>query len=760
MTIDLDVLEQQYNLPSGLLSAVQQRESSGDPNAVSPAGAVGAFQFEPATAKQYGIDPTDPDQAAHGAAMMFSDLSKKYNGDVPSMLAAYNWGQGNLDRKGMENAPTETQNYIKNILPKVGGLPQGTQYASADTGNMSDAMVDNFTPALSKTDYTKMSDADLLKAVGQPASFASQDYSKMSDADLLKLVGQSPQQQPSKAAFGSNRGVAPPAPGAANDFSKSTATGMEEAPFLMAAPINAIQRGMGRLFGEGYTALGGELTPEQAEGLTNPRTQLPEGPDIIKSAGLPYHEPQTSLGVVGNMLGQAAGVGATEEAGSSLIDKLKSMPEDLKAWYNAPVDNTSSLPKNVPIPASSVKNASQNAYTYSNNVGGVLHPDNFTNNILDIMDNAKAKPIAGTVLTSEQKALNAALDEYSPLRDKPLTLEDFENLDKSLTAKESSAMDGFNPTNNSRIIGQVQDAIRARLQALKPEDVIGGKEGFDALTQHAIPLWSTQAKMSDLEQLINKANGTANPTQSMKNALNNLINSPKFNSYPAAAQDAIRQAAKRGGADDLMSIIGSRLNPIANSTLTGKAVNMVTSGVMRNVRNSMQNAKADKIMSAMTESVRGSVEKFSTVPELPAGYIKPEAPVPQANPYINENAGQLTKFPSNQSIKGLEPEAPVPQGTASDYFIPEGHAEGGIIKNREIHLSKKLELKLGRKPKAREVELAEYVGAHGVHRLLNQKDVSLPAHKMFPEKTVSEKRELFFNKKKPYTVEQIQRALG
>lgn len=112
-------LESQYGLPAGLLSAVQQQESGGDANAVSPKGAIGAFQFEPETAQQYGIDPTDPTQAAHGAAMMLSDLSKKYKGDVPSMLAAYNWGQGNLDKQGIENIPSETQKYIQKVTASL-----------------------------------------------------------------------------------------------------------------------------------------------------------------------------------------------------------------------------------------------------------------------------------------------------------------------------------------------------------------------------------------------------------------------------------------------------------------------------------------------------------------------------------------------------------------------------------------------------------------------------------------------------------------
>lgn len=118
--IDLAQLEQQNGLPSGLLTAVMQQESGGNPNAVSPKGAMGAFQFMPQTAQQYGIDPNDPNQAAQGAAKMLGDLSQKYNGSMPHVLAGYNWGQGNVDRQGLERAPAETQNYISNIMGKIG----------------------------------------------------------------------------------------------------------------------------------------------------------------------------------------------------------------------------------------------------------------------------------------------------------------------------------------------------------------------------------------------------------------------------------------------------------------------------------------------------------------------------------------------------------------------------------------------------------------------------------------------------------------
>lgn len=70
-----------------------------------------------------------------------------------------------------------------------------------------------------------------------------------------------------------------------------------------------------------------------------------------------------------------------------------------------------------------------------------------------------------------------------------------------------------------------------------------------------------------------------------------------------------------------------------------------------------------------------------------------------------------------------------------------------------------LKTKLDREPKAREIEMAHYVGPNGVHRLLKQKNGKMPAHKMFPEEIVKDQRDLFFNKNKPYTVEQLKAVL-
>jgi len=122
-------LEQKFNLPAGLLNAVMMAESGGNPGQTSRAGAQGYFQFMPDTAAQYKVKVNDLNSEAEGAARMLSDLMKMTNGDLTATLAAYNWGIGNVQRRGIANMPAETRNYIPKVMSFLGGAPTGTAAA-------------------------------------------------------------------------------------------------------------------------------------------------------------------------------------------------------------------------------------------------------------------------------------------------------------------------------------------------------------------------------------------------------------------------------------------------------------------------------------------------------------------------------------------------------------------------------------------------------------------------------------------------------
>ena len=91
-------LEKDNRLPKHLLAAMSMQESRGNPNARSPVGADGVFQFMPATARQYRVNTRSIASSADGAARKMSDLLRRYKGDLDKALTAYHSGERNVDR--------------------------------------------------------------------------------------------------------------------------------------------------------------------------------------------------------------------------------------------------------------------------------------------------------------------------------------------------------------------------------------------------------------------------------------------------------------------------------------------------------------------------------------------------------------------------------------------------------------------------------------------------------------------------------------
>lgn len=119
MTGEFGELEGKYGLPAGLLSSVAATESGGDPLAVSPKGAKGPFQFMDGTARDLGLkgmDVYDPHKSADAAARYLRYLLDATGGDLEKTLASYNWGLGNVQKKGMDNMPAETRNYVPKVM--------------------------------------------------------------------------------------------------------------------------------------------------------------------------------------------------------------------------------------------------------------------------------------------------------------------------------------------------------------------------------------------------------------------------------------------------------------------------------------------------------------------------------------------------------------------------------------------------------------------------------------------------------------------
>jgi peptidoglycan DL-endopeptidase CwlO len=109
-----------HGISPALLAAVAKTESGFTSTAVSPAGATGLMQFMPATAKDLGVDPTDPASSIDGAARYLSDLTEQF-GSTELALAAYNAGPGTVRRYGGIPPYAETQSYVQKVTSAAEG---------------------------------------------------------------------------------------------------------------------------------------------------------------------------------------------------------------------------------------------------------------------------------------------------------------------------------------------------------------------------------------------------------------------------------------------------------------------------------------------------------------------------------------------------------------------------------------------------------------------------------------------------------------
>ena len=124
-----------HSVDPALVRAVIETESNWNPKAWSHKGAGGLMQLIPTTAHRYGAsDVFNPQQNIDAGVKHLKWLLERYNGNLDLALAAYNAGEGAVDRAHGIPAFRETRNYVQKVQ---------NAYFRPGSGRLADAYVNS-----------------------------------------------------------------------------------------------------------------------------------------------------------------------------------------------------------------------------------------------------------------------------------------------------------------------------------------------------------------------------------------------------------------------------------------------------------------------------------------------------------------------------------------------------------------------------------------------------------------------------------------
>ncbi len=106
-----------------IVSAVIRAESAGNARAFSPKGACGLMQLMPSTATRFGVSRRElwnPERNLEAGVSYLKWLSDRFGNDLSRILAAYNAGEGSVDRYRGIPPYRETRDYVRRIYTTLG----------------------------------------------------------------------------------------------------------------------------------------------------------------------------------------------------------------------------------------------------------------------------------------------------------------------------------------------------------------------------------------------------------------------------------------------------------------------------------------------------------------------------------------------------------------------------------------------------------------------------------------------------------------
>lgn len=322
------------------------------------------------------------------------------------------------------------------------------------------------------------------------------------------------------------------------------------------APQNRLEKAVDTA-GEFMAGLGGGSLLNKAAGLTTEAVRkAPASLDTIVNS-MQARKTADLTAAAGAGIGQEYGGLPGAIAGAYIGGKVGSIPDSIE---------NSMTRKPVPT-ADQKKLLAKAAYKQAEDLGGILSPK-FTNKFADVIDDMAIQTEEGKIFSGGESLASKVAERMKLMRDKPISLRGAQEMDEYMSDLIDAQTDFKGMSKQGQKIYDMQTKFRELIESAGEGDIVGGKEGFQAL-EKGRELWSKQLKMRDIERIQEKALLTRNPAQSMRTAFGTLIKSKRFNSYNAEEKAAIRAASKAGLVGGAVEMAGSRILGVIAGTAAG-----------------------------------------------------------------------------------------------------------------------------------------------------------------------------------------------
>jgi len=285
------------------------------------------------------------------------------------------------------------------------------------------------------------------------------------------------------------------------------------------------------------------------------------------SALTPYTEDllRTVLGAGGAILrgGQQAVNEALNPLNPSLARDVAATPEaflgDARFAMKAP--SPYDIPSYAgPRTAAAADEIASNGYRIVDKSGLTFSPD-FVNSALDDTRPTSPRELARESTTGKTK-VSDVLDNLDAFRDKPMTIQQYQGMMEGLSAKirEETDINGVSPTGQQ--LTRIRQELKNKFEGAAPADISSGKITDITTFKDANKAYMQARKMETLEKMQDYANGTDNPTTSIKQQVRTFLKSEKKTAgWDDDEIQAMKDAADRGTLGSIMHYLGNRLAP-------------------------------------------------------------------------------------------------------------------------------------------------------------------------------------------------------